>query len=46
MISLNLSPETKVGKFTKNDDGTFTIKHVSGKTLNFTNIPCRTLVKI
>lgn len=36
MISLNLSPETKVGKFNKNDDGTFTIKHVSGKTLNFT----------
>lgn len=36
MISLNLSPETKVGKFSKNDDGTFTIKHVSGKTLNFT----------
>lgn len=45
MISLNLSPETKVGKFTKNDDGTFTIRHVSGKTLNFTKERFGELIK-
>jgi DNA polymerase elongation subunit (family B) len=45
MISLNLSPETKVGKFIKNDDGTFTIRHVSGKTLNFTKERFGELIK-
>lgn len=45
MISLNLSPETKVGKFIKNDDGTFTIRHVSGKTLNFTKERFAELIK-
>ena len=32
MIALNLSPETKVGKFEKTSDGNFTVHHVSGKT--------------
>ena len=36
MISLNLSPETKVGKFEKIDDDNFVIRHVSGKSFNMT----------
>ena len=32
MIALNLSPETKVGKFEKASDGSFVVHHVSGKT--------------
>jgi DNA polymerase elongation subunit (family B) len=36
MISLNLSPETKVGKFEKKDDNTFRVRHVSGKSFEMT----------
>lgn len=36
MISLNLSPETKIGRVTKKDDGSFVINHVSGKTFELT----------
>lgn len=36
MISLNLSPETKVGKFEKKDDNTFIVRHVSGKSFDMT----------
>lgn len=37
MISLNLSPETKVGRVEKVNDSTVNIHHVSGKTLTLTN---------
>ncbi len=36
MISLNLSPETKVGKIITNPGGTIEIQHVSGKTFELT----------
>jgi len=39
MITLNLSPETKVGKVIKKDDGSYLIEHVSGK--NFELSPTR-----
>jgi DNA polymerase elongation subunit (family B) len=34
MISLNLSPETKIGRVEKNDNGSVTVYHVSGKSLD------------
>ena len=34
MITLNLSPETKVGKIVSQTDDKITIKHVTGKVLN------------
>lgn len=37
MISLNLSPETKVGKITHKDDDFVYIKHVTGKDFKLTN---------
>ena len=37
MISLNLSPETKVGKITHKDDDYVYIKHVTGKDFKLTN---------
>lgn len=37
MISLNLSPETKVGKITHKDDQFVHIKHVSGKAFKLTH---------
>ena len=33
MISLNLSPETKIGRVEKNHNGKITVYHVSGKSL-------------
>ena len=36
MITLNLSPETKVGKIVSQADDKITIKHVTGKILNLT----------
>ena len=33
MMSLNMSPETKVGRFERNDDGDFDIYHVSGRVI-------------
>lgn len=36
MISLNLSPETKVGRVSKNSKGNIDIYHVSGKTIELT----------
>lgn len=36
MISLNLSPETKIGRVEKNQNNTVTIYHVSGKSLELT----------
>ena len=37
MISLNLSPETKVGKITHKDDDYVYIKHVTGKSFKLTH---------
>ena len=37
MISLNLSPETKIGRVEKVDDSNVNIYHVSGKILKLTN---------
>jgi len=37
MISLNLSPETKVGRIINNKDGSIEVQHVSGKTFELTN---------
>lgn len=36
MMSLNMSPETKIGKFAKNEKGNVEIYHVSGKTFELT----------
>jgi DNA polymerase elongation subunit (family B) len=36
MISLNLSPETKIGKVEKTSDNEVTIQHVSGKLFQLT----------
>jgi DNA polymerase elongation subunit (family B) len=36
MISLNLSPETKIGRVEKNHDGNVTVYHVSGKSVELT----------
>lgn len=36
MISLNLSPETKVGRIEKNNNGNINIYHVSGKCVELT----------
>jgi DNA polymerase elongation subunit (family B) len=36
MISLNLSPETKIGRVVKNHKGNIDIYHVSGKTIELT----------
>jgi DNA polymerase elongation subunit (family B) len=45
MITLNLSPETKIGSSVKNEDGTFTIKHVNGTTYNLTREKFATFIK-
>ena len=37
MITLNLSPETKVGKIISQDDETISIQHVTGKVLKLTH---------
>lgn len=36
MMSLNMSPETKIGRFAKNEKGNFEIYHISGKTFELT----------
>lgn len=36
MISLNLSPETKIGRIEKNNNGNINIYHVSGKCIELT----------
>lgn len=36
MISLNMSPETKVGKIVESDDESFTIRHVNGQLFKLT----------
>lgn len=36
MISLNLSPETKIGRIEKTADGNITVYHVSGKSIELT----------
>jgi DNA polymerase elongation subunit (family B) len=36
MISLNLSPETKIGRIEKTHDGNITVHHVSGKSVELT----------
>ena len=45
MITLNLSPETKVGKITDKTDTTVTIKHVNGQTFTLSNEKFAAFVK-
>lgn len=45
MISLNLSPETKIGKIEKNNNGNINIYHVSGKCIELTPDKFNTFVK-
>lgn len=44
MISLNLSPETKVGKIIRKTDEELTIRHVNGQTFKLTPKGLRTLM--
>jgi DNA polymerase elongation subunit (family B) len=43
IITLNMSPETKVGKLVQTDNG-FTLQHVSGKNYDLTEDKLKTLV--
>ncbi len=45
MISLNLSPETKVGRVEKNSNGNINIYHVSGKCIELTPDKFATFIK-
>jgi DNA polymerase elongation subunit (family B) len=45
MITLNLSPETKVGKITEKTDKDVTIKHVNGQTFTLTHEKFAAFVK-
>lgn len=45
MISLNLSPETKVGRVEKSDNGNINIYHVSGKCIELTPDKFSTFLK-
>jgi DNA polymerase elongation subunit (family B) len=45
MITLNLSPETKVGKIIGKNDKEITIKHVNGQTFNLTHEKFAAFVK-
>jgi len=45
MITLNLSPETKVGKITDKTDKDITIKHVNGQTFTLTHEKFASFVK-
>jgi len=46
MITLNLSPETKVGYWNKNSDGTTTFRHINGKTVTLPDEKFKKLVEI
>ena len=45
MISLNLSPETKIGRVEKNNNGNINIYHVSGRCIELTPDKFNTFIK-